>query len=507
MVNEALYPMMLLLGSALAVPIVSKAGEFMKFPKLRDIFSFIVLFLALIITYLLIPSAPLAYHVEVFGGPYGVELYVSVMSIYMAVIALIILSLVAFYSIKYMEVDNGLDKYYTLLLTLAAGMVGVVFSGDFFTLYVFWELLCISSYALVSFRKYRWQAVEGGIKYLLMSTVGSLIALYGISLLYGVAGTLNFSALSSIISQAQSGVPNLSLYMIIVMIIIGFGVSSAIVPFHSWIPDAYVGAPNCVASLSTVVLKISAFSIIRSLMVVFSPFRFDYGLIFIFFGISSLTLGNFMAIMQRDIRRLLAFSSVSNMGYIFTGVGIGSYVLFHFGTQASFIFEIAMVGVFLHMLNHVFGKGLLFMAVGNFSQSTKNYFLDNLEGIGRKMPITGLCASIGLLGLAGVPPLSGFWSKLFFISAAASMIYDPVLDVTLVFLVFNSIFDAAYYIWVFQRIVFKPVTEKSQNATEVSYVMWLPILILAALLIIITVRLDYFTAFIDAALRSLFNGA
>ncbi|MGD0329738.1 MAG: proton-conducting transporter membrane subunit [Nitrososphaeria archaeon] len=506
MVSPVLTPLILLFASALAVPLVSRLGTYMKFPKIRDIFSFAALLLSLYMISSLLPSVPLSYQVNVFGGPYGVELYVSTLSVYIGIIALVMLSLVSFYSIKYMEVDNGLDSYYTLLLTFAAGIVGVVFSGDFFTLYVFWELLSISSYSLVSFRKYRWQAVEGGIKYLFMGTVGSLIALYGISLLYGVAGTLNFSALSSVISTTSLG-SNMSLYIIIATIFVGFGVSSAIVPFHTWIPDAYVGAPNCVASLSTVALIISAFSIIRSLMAVFSPFSFDYGLFFIFFGILSLTLGNFMAIMQRDVRRLLAFSSVSNMGYIFTGVGIGSYALFQFGTQGVYIFEIAMVGVFLHMLNHVFGKGLLFMAVGNFSQSTKSYLLDKLEGIGRRMPITGLAASIGLLGLAGIPPLSGFWSKLFFISAAGSKLSDPVLDVTLVFLVFNSIFDAAYYIWVFQRIAFKPVTEKSQNAKEVSYVMWLPILILAALLIIVTVRLDYFTSFIDAALRSLFKGA
>ncbi|MGQ9781625.1 MAG: complex I subunit 5 family protein [Nitrososphaeria archaeon] len=506
MVNEALYPLMLLSCSALAVPVISRVGEHIKFPKLRDLFSVIMLFLALVTTYSLITSTPISYRVEVFGGPYGVELYVSTMSIYMAVISLTMLTLVAFYSIKYMEVDNGLDKYYTLLLTLATGIIGVVFSGDFFTLYLFWELLCISSYALVSFRKYRWQAVEGGIKYLLMSTVGSLTALYGISLLYGVTGTLNFSALSTLVSQSQPGVPDITLYAIVVMIVVGFAVSSAVVPFHSWIPDAYVGAPNCVASLSTIALKIAAFSIVRGLMTVFSPLRFDYGFILICLGILSLTLGNFSAIMQRDIRRLLAFSSVSNMGYIFTGLGVGAYLLNHYGAQASYAFEVAMVGVFLHVLNHMFGKGLLFMAVGNLSQPTKSYYISKLEGIGKKMPMTGLSASVGLLGLGGIPPLSGFWSKLFIISAAASVIVDPVLVAALAFLIFNSVFDAAYYVWVFQRIMFKPVADESSSATEVSSFMWMPILVSACLLIVITIRLDYFVTFVQVALRSLFGG-
>jgi len=506
MVNEALYPLMLLSISALAVPVVSRVGESFKFPKLRDFFSAAVLFLALFTTFSLTSLTPISYRVEVFGGPYGVELYVSTMSVYISVISLTMLSLVAFYSIKYMEADNGLDRYYTLLLTLATGIVGVTFSGDFFTLYVFWELICISSYTLVSFQKYRWQAVEGGIKYLLMSTVGSLIALYGLSLLYGVAGTLNFSALATIISQSQHAVPNMTLYAIVVMIVVGFGVSAAVVPFHSWIPDAYVGAPNCVASLSTVVLKVAAFNIVRGLITVFSPLSFDYGLILICLGILSMTLGNFFAIMQRDIRRLLAFSSVSNMGYIFAGLGVGAYVINHYGSQATYAFEVAMVGVFLHMLNHVFGKGLLFMAVGNLSQPTKSYSISKLEGIGRKMPMTGLSASVGLLGLGGVPPLSGFWSKLFIISGAASVIVDPVLAVTLAFLVFNSVFDAAYYIWVFQRIMFKPVADESRPVTEVSAFMWTPILLLACLLIVVTIRLDFFVTFVQVALRSLFGG-
>jgi proton-translocating NADH-quinone oxidoreductase chain N len=507
MVTNVITPIVLLLASALIMPLLSKVGEYFKFPKLKEAFSFITFAVVLYLVYTFIPSTPLTYRIEIFGGPYGAELQVNTMSVYMAVIALVMLILVSFYSVKYMEVDNGLDKYYTLLMTLAAGIIGVIFSGDFFTLYVFWELLCISSYTLVSFRKYRWQAVEGGIKYLIMSTFGSLIALYGMSLLYGVSGTLNFSALSNIVIQAQASGLSLSLYIIIIMIIVGFGVSSAIVPFHTWIPDAYVGAPNCIASLSTVVLKISAFIIIRSVITIFNPLMFDYGLILICFGILSLTLGNFLAIMQKDIRRLLAFSSVSNMGYIFTGVGVGTYVISRYGPGAGYIFEVTMIGVFLHMFNHILGKGLLFMAIGNFSKLTKSYYLNKLEGIGKKMPVTGFSASIGLLGLGGVPPLSGFWSKLFIISAAAAYVFDPVLLITLVFLIFNAVFDAAYYIWVFQRIMFKPVAKEGQSATEVSFFMWLPILVAAAMLIIITIRLDFFITFVQAGLQSLFGGA
>jgi len=503
MVNAILDPLIVIFVSALILPLVSKIGEYLKFPKLRDFFAFIMIGASMLLIAYMIPSVPLSYHVDVFNPPFGIELYATTMSIYLALLSLTMILLVTFYSIKYMEADNGLDKYYTLILTLSGGIVGLLFSQDFFTLYVFWELICISSYTLVSFRKYRWQAVEGGIKYLLMSTIGSLIALYGISMLYGVAGTLNFSSLANIVVKHQ---PSISIYFIIVAIIVGFGMSSAIVPFHSWIPDAYVGAPNCIASISTVVLKISAFNIIRSLMTVFNPSYYDYGLILICFGLLSLTIGNFLAVTQKDIRRLLAFSSVSNMGYIFTGVGVASYIIYTYGHVLSYAFEVALIGVFLHMLNHVFGKGLLFMTVGNFSIQTKNYSLNALEGLVRKMPLSSFSAAVGLLGLAGVPPLSGFWSKLFIIASTATVLSDPILFVTLAFLVFNSVFDAAYYVWVFQKIVFRPVSEKGQSATEVSVFMWLPVVVLASLLIIITIRLDLFITFVRAALWSLFGG-
>jgi len=503
MVNLILDPLIVVFVSALALPLVSRLGEYVKFPKLTDLFTFVALVTSTAFTANLIPSVPLYYHVSVFNPPAGIELYASMMSVYLALLSLTLVSLVAFYSIRYMEADNGLDKYFTLILTLSGGILGLVFSNDFFTLYVFWELICISSYTLVSFRKYRWQAVEGGVKYLLMSTVGSLIALYGISMLYGIAGTLNFSSLAEIFAKQQ---PSPTAYFIIVMIVVGFGMSSAIVPFHSWIPDAYVGAPNCIASISTVVLKISAFNIIRSLLTIFNPANYNYGLILISFGILSLTVGNFMAVTQKDIRRLLAFSSVSNMGYIFTGFGVGAYLVYVYGYTMSYAFEIALVGVFLHMMNHVLGKGLLFMTVGNFSVQTKNYSLDALEGLARRMPLSSFSAAVGLLGLAGVPPLSGFWSKLFIIASAASVLSDPILLVTLAFLIFNSVFDAAYYIWVFQRIVFRPLSEKGKGASEVSVFMWLPVLVLASLLVVITLRLDIFIAFVRAALWSIFGG-
>ncbi|MEM2659744.1 MAG: proton-conducting transporter membrane subunit [Nitrososphaeria archaeon] len=503
MVNQILNPLILIFVSALVLPLISRIGEYLKFPKLRDFFAFFALTISMLLIVTMVPSVPLSYHVNIFGPPFGIELHANMMSIYLALLSITMILLVTFYSIKYMEVDNGLEKYYTLILTLTGGIVGLVFSQDFFTLYVFWELICISSYTLVSFRKYRWQAVEGGIKYLLMSTIGSLIALYGISMLYGVAGTLNFSSLADIIEKLK---PNLSLYFIILTIVVGFGMSSAIVPFHSWIPDAYVGAPNCIASISTVILKISAFNIIRSLMIVFNPTIYNYGLILVCFGLLSLTFGNFLAVTQKDIRRLLAFSSVSNMGYIFTGLGIASYIIYTYGYFLSYAFEIAMIGVFLHMMNHVFGKGLLFMSIGNFSVQTKNYSINSLEGLMRKMPLSSFSSAVGLLGLAGVPPLSGFWSKLFIIASAATVLSDPILLVTLALLVFNSVFDAAYYVWVFQKIVFRPVSEKGQSATEVSVFMWLPVVILATLLIIITIRLDLFITFVRAALWSLFGG-
>jgi len=221
-----LTPLAMLFGAAILMPIVSSISKKVKVNKTVDglaVIGFSAAFYSLYRLYIQISySGPISVTLEQYlPVKGGVELYVDIFSIYMAMIFCGLGLLVSVYSIKYMEKDTGQDFYYLLLLTLVAGMIGVAFAGDFFNLFVFWELMCISSYTLVAFRKHRWEPIEAGFKYLIMSSVGSLMVLLGISLIYGLTGTVNFRLIYEALPPIIEGGSPLSMYMVVALIIAG----------------------------------------------------------------------------------------------------------------------------------------------------------------------------------------------------------------------------------------------------------------------------------------------
>jgi proton-translocating NADH-quinone oxidoreductase chain N len=489
-----LQPIAVLLFASALVPFVDYIGKAVKFVKLRDLFA-VAAFAAATWTvfnlYVEIEGVKphvMKYSLENFGPPLGVMFVVDPLSIFMALLFCGMGLTVAVYSLKYMEHDTGLEKYYSLLLALVAGMVGVVFAGDFFNLFVFWEAMCIASYALVAFRKHRWEPVEAGFKYLVMSTFGSILVLYAMSFIYGLTGTLNFAYMAERLSSTAMSpmVP----YFLIGAIIVGFGVTASMVPFHEWLPDAHPAAPSGIsAMLSGVVIKAGVYAMLRALFTIFSPVSFDYGTALTLFAILTMTVANFMALMQRDIKRLLAYSSIVNIGYILVGIGIGAYVLSRYHAAAPAlalsVAVFAIMGALFHLLNHAIGKGLLFLCSGCFAYRAGTRDLMELEGIGKKMLWTGSSFSIGLLALAGVPPLNGFWSKLFIILAGFSLPEDNFMKAIAIIVVLNSVFSASYYLWLVQRVMLKEPKLRVEGAVEAPVAMVLPIVILAAACVII----------------------
>ena len=503
-----LQPLVVLFLGAVLVPLAEAAGTRMGAEKLRDVFTVAVFALALYkiygLTMEVLSKGALEFYFEGFPPPMGSALRVDVLSAFMALIFCGIGLLVAIYSIRYMEEDTGLDKYYALLLTMVAGMVGVAFAWDFLTLFVFWETMAVSGYVLVGFRKYKWEPVEAGFKYLVMSTFGSILMFYGISFLFGLTGSLNFTHMA----EALRGVESPMLYFALCMIVVGFGITAAMVPFHTWLPDAHPAAPSGIsAMLSGVVIKAGVYGMYRSVFTLFNPAIYNYGAVLMIFGVATLTVANLMALLQRDIKRLFAYSSIVNIGYIVTAGGIAAYVLTtYYETNpvlASSVAVFALAGALFHVFNHAVGKGLLFLCSGCFLHEAKTRDLAQLEGIGRRMPWTGASLSIGLLALAGVPPFNGFWSKLFIILAGLSVPGDVFMVVITAILILNAIFAAAYYLWVMQRIMLKQPTERAAKAHEVPFTMALPVVILAAICVIVGAFPGSVLGFADAAARSL----
>lgn len=504
MAASPLYPLAALLGGAVLVPFASYVGRLAGIRKLEDAVAIASISIALLLVTSMAEAPRAVYTFFGFAPPLGIELLMDKLNVYMAMIFCLIGLAVSVFSVRYMEVDTGLDKYYSLLLTLVAGMIGVAFSNDLFNLYVFWEMMCISSYSLVAFRNYRWEPVEAGFKYLVMSTLGSLVALYAMSLLYGVAGTLNIAKLYSIINSSAGTSP--TLYLPLALFFAGFGVTAAIVPFHAWLPDAHPAAPASIsAMLSGVVIKTGAYALFKSTFLVFNPTNFSYGVLFIVFGVITMTAANVWALMQRDIKRLLAYSSIANMGYIVTGLGIGAYLL-HSHPESAWLASMAFLGAFIHVLNHAIGKGLLFLCTGSFAHEARTRDLRILEGIGRRMPWSGGSFAIGLLNLAGIPPLIGFWGKFYIAIAGLGILWDNFMKISTLIFILNSIFAAAYYLWLLQRIMFSRPTPRAEEAREAPLLMVLPVVTLAALCIFLTFLIGPISGFIGEASKVLVKG-
>jgi multicomponent Na+:H+ antiporter subunit D len=408
---------------------------------------------------------------------------IDVLSVFVASIFLGLGILIAVYSIKNMEKDTGTPLYYTLLLAMISGMVGVAFAGDLFTLYVFWELMSIPSYVLVAFRKGEWEPIEAGLKYLIMSAAGSATILLGMSILYGMAGTLSFEGLASTLS-----IDGLNAWLLLASLLIfcGFGVKAAVVPLHTWLPDAYSSAPTPIsAMLSGAVTETGVYALCRVFFSAFLPLQGQWSLIFAVLSVVTMTLGNVTALQQRDLKRLLAYSSIGNVGYMLVGLAVGT--------------ELGLTGTFLHILNHALMKGAAFLCVGAviFRLGTKQ--LDDMEGIGRKMPITTIFFAISLFALIGMPSLNGFISEVTLIQSAAQaeMIWLGIA------IILNSLISAVYYLRVIRAFIKPTIPEKFEKVKEAPIIMLLPICVMTILIILFGIWPDPVLDFARKAAESL----
>jgi proton-translocating NADH-quinone oxidoreductase chain N len=410
---------------------------------------------------------------------------IDMLSVFMAAISIGLGLFVAVYSIKDMENDTGIMFFCTLLIAMISGMVGVAFAGDLFTLYVFWELMCVSSYVLVAFRKAEWEPIEAGLKYLIMSAAGSATLLLGMSLLYGITGTLNFQGLASALTAARQ---NVWLSMSFLLILAGFGVKAAIVPLHTWLPDTYSAAPTPVSALlSGAVTETGVYALARTLFSAFLAFQVQWSLVLAVLSIVTMTLGNITALLQKDVKRLLAYSSIAQVGYMLVGLAVGT--------------QLGLTGTFLQILNHALMKGTAFLCIGAIIYRTGTRQLDEIAGVGRKMPLTLIVFAISLFALTGMPPLNGFVSELTLFTSAvqANMAWLGIA------IILNSILSAAYYLQLIRFLVRPGTSEKLEKVKEAPLIMLVPICIMAVLIILFGVYPDPVLSLARKAAQSLLS--
>jgi len=367
----------------------------------------------------------LVYKVGGWLPPIGICMVLDGLTSFMLVTVNLVSFLITIYSIGYMEKYTDKYRFYTLFMLLLSGMNGIIITGDLFNLFVFLEIASIASYALVAFGTEA-EELEASFKYAVMGTVASSFILLAIALLYSYTSTLNMADISLVLSQKGSGV---LVNFVAVLFLAGFGLKAALVPFHAWLPDAHPSAPAPIsAMLSGVFIKVlGVYALCR---VFFNILGVSDKIFFILviLGVISMCVGAFLAIAQRDIKRMFAYSSISQIGYIIFALGIGT--------------PLAILGGLFHLFNHALFKSLLFLNSGSIEYSTGTRDLKRLGGLNRQLPITGYTSLLGSMSISGVPPLGGFWSKLIIIIAALQAGY--FVSATVAILV--SILTLAYYL-------------------------------------------------------------
>jgi len=387
------------LAGAFTIAIVGKKIKWL--PDIVGSFITLVLFILSLLTIGMINNGPIVYSVGFWRPPIGISMVLDGLSSFMLITVNLVAFAIAVYSINYMKKFTSKWKFYTLFLLMVAGMNGVIITGDLFNFFVFLEIASVASYALVAFGTERHE-LEAAFKYAVMSTVGSLFILLGIVFLYSFTSTLNMADMTMIL--AQKGATNITL-MVSVMFIMGLGLKAALVPFHAWLPDAHPSAPAPIsAMLSGVLIKsLGIYALCRIFynVIGLSP---NISSILMFLGALSMVVGVFLAIGQWDLKRLLAYHSISQIGYIILGLGLGT--------------PLGILGGLFHLFNHSLFKSLLFLNSGAIEYSMGTRDLQQMGNLASKMPVTSTTNLTASMSIAGVPPFNGFWSKLIIIVAA-----------------------------------------------------------------------------------------
>jgi multicomponent Na+:H+ antiporter subunit D len=319
----------------------------------------------------------------------------------------------ALYSISYIKRYTAGNYFYALFCLMIGGMNGVVLSGDLFNIFVFLEISVISSYALVAFGVEK-NELEASFKYQVLGGLASFLILFGIGFIYWKTKTLNIAD----IKEAFSNGYDKTYYLFVqILILSGFGLKAAIIPFHAWLPDAHSSAPSPIsAMLSGVFIKAVGIYVILRLF--FNMFVVSEGMAILIttLGTLSMVIGVFLAIGQWDIKRLLAYHSISQMGYVILSVGIGM-ILISRGSEPE-VAALAIAGGIFHLINHAAFKGLLFLNAGAIEYTIGTRDLKEMGGLARSMPVTSATSFIASMSISGVPPFNGFFSKLIIIVAA-----------------------------------------------------------------------------------------
>jgi len=358
--------------------------------------------------------------------------------------------------------EERLFNFINISLLLLAGMNGIVMLRDIFSLYVFIEIVAVGSFILIGFNK-DIHAFEAAFKYIMLSVISTVMMLSAIALLLILAGGTSFSVLSAALKSSPD---TLLVSFVIGIFLCAAFIKAGLMPFHGWLPDTYSEAPAAVSVLlaGIVTKTVGVYVLIR---VVNSVFGFDDPLKYILLvvGAVSAVFGALAALGQSDFKRMLAYSSISQVGYIIMGLGCAT--------------ELGLAGAVFHLFNHSIFKSLLFVnsAAVEFQTGTRD--MNKLSGLAEKMPITGTTSVLALLSTAGIPPLSGFWSKLIIVIA----LWTAGFYLFAMIAILASVLTLAYLLSMQRRVFFGKLGEGLREVKEAGPEIVIPALLLALILV------------------------
>jgi len=445
----------------------------------------------IVLGYFLIISATLMMRVHETGtisqviagwsAPWGINLVFSAFSGFLASLMSLIGFLAWLYSYRFKKVDDEpSQKYFILMMMLVTGSIGIVLTGDIFNLFVFMEIVAISSYALTAFYTGR-DSAEAAFKYLLIGSFASALILLAILLLYTQTGTLNMADLASKMHLVSTPIKA----SVLVLFLVGFGIESEMFPLNGWAPDAYSQAPAPIGAIfAGVVVKAGVYALIR---VIFTIFGFSGAFEpLIILGLITMVVAEVSALRQDNLKRMLAFSSIGQMGVVLIAFGIGT-------SNAVF------AALFL-MFNHAIIKSLLFFSGSYLLYNSKTKSINDLKGMAKKNAFTALFFALGAFAIVGLPPFSGFWSKLYLLMSAA----DSHMFLLIAVILIMAVVEIVYYFRVVGKLYYSKETTDIE-VTKPSINGMLVIAFLGLLILAVGFYPDLITGYLHQAADSLMD--
>ncbi len=419
--------------------------------------------------------------IEIIAGfkpPFGIALYYGATAAFLVTLVTLLGFVIWLYSYKFI-IREPIEKYYMLFMLLITGATGIMLTGDIFNLFVFLEITAIASYSLTAFLRDK-DSAEAAFKYLLIGSFSSAFFLLTVMILYTYTGTLNLADLASKADMIPANAKGFALLLVIV----GMGIEAEIFPLNGWAPDAYSQAPSPIGAVfAGIVVKAAVYAFIRIIFLFFKTPEVLHFIVII--GLITLIIAEMAALRQHQIKRMLAFSSLGQMGLVILALGIGT-------TEST-------SAALFQMFNHAVIKAMLFFAAGYLVFHSGSKLIDSVTGLGYDKPITSFFFSLGALAIIGLPPFSGFWSKLNVLISIASE--GEILIIVLILAA--SVVEAVYYLRIIGKLYTRKEIDSNPRRTPISGLLAMGIL--AIVIIVIGIYPDVLTQWLQPAAENLLN--